>query len=319
MAEDGVAPSLVLAGSGLDEAALGDPATRVSYRQVTIVFGNAVRLARDPAIALRAGARMRLTAYGIYGYALLSSPTHAATIDLVVKYHRAAAPVADLFHTRDGDVESFRYDVLLSQDPNDPLYRFALEFTCAAHLAMTRDLYGRAFGWSVMRIAYPAPGHASEYHRLLGCRVQFDQPANEVQLDAAWLDRRSALPDSVTHAMAREMCEQFLSGLIHASGITGQVQRMLLEQMPKRFPDIDSMAKTLAMTARTLRRRLEVEGTTYRDLLAGVRRDLAIEYLRKTRMTNEEIANRLGYSDAANFRHAFKGWTGKSPQEYRAE
>jgi AraC-like DNA-binding protein len=319
MAEDGVAPSLVLAGSGLDEAALRDPATRISYRQVTIVFGNAVRLARDPTVALRAGARMRLTAYGMYGYALLSSPTHAETVDFVVKYNRAVGPVADVTYTRDGDVEIYSHDVLLSRDPLDPLYRFALEFTCAAHLTMTRDLYGGEFRWSVVRVAYPAPPYASEYRKLLGCRVQFDQPANELQTDIAWLDRRPALPDSVTHAMAREMCQQFLSGLIHASGVTALVQRTLVEQMPKRFPNIESMAKTLAMTARTLRRRLEAEGTTYRDLVAEVRRNLAIEYLRKTRMTNEEIASRLGYSDAANFRHAFKGWTGKSPHEYRGE
>ena len=71
------------------------------------------------------------------------------------------------------------------------------------------------------------------------------------------------------------------------------------------------------MEPRTLRRRLEAQGTSYRLILAEVRRRLAIEYLRKTRMTTEEIASRLGYSEAANFRHAFARWTGKSPHDYR--
>lgn len=71
------------------------------------------------------------------------------------------------------------------------------------------------------------------------------------------------------------------------------------------------------MEPRTLRRRLEAQGTSYREILAGVRQGLAIEYLRKTRMTTEDIASRLGYSDAANFRHAFLRWTGKTPHEYR--
>lgn len=71
------------------------------------------------------------------------------------------------------------------------------------------------------------------------------------------------------------------------------------------------------MHPRALRRRLEAEDTSYRELLAEVRTRLAIEYLRKTAMTNEEIANRLGYSDAANFRHAFIRWTGKSPSDFR--
>ena len=77
------------------------------------------------------------------------------------------------------------------------------------------------------------------------------------------------------------------------------------------------MAQTLALEPRTLRRKLEAQGTSYREILAEVRRTLAIEYLRKTRMTTEEIASRLGYSDSANFRHAFVRWTGKAPHEYR--
>ena len=79
------------------------------------------------------------------------------------------------------------------------------------------------------------------------------------------------------------------------------------------------MADRLSIHPRALRRRLEAEGTSYRDLLAEVRARLAIEYLRQTAMTNEEIASRLGYSDAANFRHAFARWTGKSPSEFRAD
>jgi hypothetical protein len=68
LAEDGVAPALALAGSGLDEAALHVASTRLSYAQVATVFRNALRLAPEPTVALRAGARMHATAYGIWGY-----------------------------------------------------------------------------------------------------------------------------------------------------------------------------------------------------------------------------------------------------------
>jgi AraC-like DNA-binding protein len=118
--------------------------------------------------------------------------------------------------------------------------------------------------------------------------------------------------------MAREICHRFLAELKHAGGTASTVRRTLVEQMPWRFPSIDGMAGELSLHARALRRRLEAEGTTYRNILAEVRRALAIEYLRNTRMTNEDIASRLGYSDAANFRHAFVRWTGRSPQSYRS-
>jgi AraC-like DNA-binding protein len=317
MAEDGVAPSAVLAGSNLDEATLRDPATRVSYRQIATVFGNAARLARAPAVALRAGARMHLTAYGMYGYALLSSPTRDDALDFAVKYLRAMGPIADFTYTRERDVGLFRYDPLLSPDPNDPLYRFSLAFTYAAHQTLSRDLYGVAFRFSDVRVAFAAPADAPAYADAFGCPVRFGEPVNELRVDAAWIERAPPLPDAVTHAMAREMCQQFLADLTRAGGYASMVRRALVERMPRCFPSIDAMARALSMAPRTLRRRLEAEGTSYRDLLADVRRGLAIEYLRKTRMTNEEIANRLGYSDAANFRHAFVRWTGKSPHEYR--
>jgi AraC-like DNA-binding protein len=98
--------------------------------------------------------------------------------------------------------------------------------------------------------------------------------------------------------------------------MAADIRRILIEQ-PGRFPSIEAMADELKLNSRTLRRKLEAEETSYRVILGEVRMRLAIDYLRETTMTNEEIASRLGYSDAANFRHAFARWTGKSPSEYR--
>ncbi|SFQ02016.1 AraC family transcriptional regulator [Variovorax sp. 770b2] len=317
LSEDGIAASEALAGSGLDEQALHLQETRVSYRQIATVFRNALRLAPDPAIALRAGTRMHVTAFGIYGYALLSSPTRADAIDFTVKNSRAMGPVTDIGYTQDGVTETYSFEVLLTPDPADALYRFSIEFTFAAHLTVSRDVYGELYGYSAIRVAYPMPAHADAYREVLHCPVQFDQPVNELQLDIAAIHRIPRLPDSVTHAITREMCQQFLRDLVQSDGVASTVRRVLIEQLPWRFPNIDSIARELAMHPRTLRRKLEAESTSYRDLLADVRRGLAIEYLRKTRMSTEEISSRLGYSDAANFRHAFLRWTGKTPHEYR--
>ena len=317
LAEDGVPPTRSLEGSGLDETALRAADTKVSYAQIATVFRNVIQLARDPAIALRAGAHMRLTAYGMFGYALLSSPTHAQAMEFAVKYNRATGPVAEIGYTRADGKETFHYDVLLSSDPYDALYRFALELTLSSHLTLCRDLYGESFAFCAVRAVYPAPAHEAAYRHLFGGTVKFGQPANEMDVDPDSKDRKPRMPDMVTHAMTRDMCQQFITELTSAGGFASVVRRKLVEQMPWRFPNIDSMADELSLYPRMLRRRLESEGTSYRELLAQVRQRLAIEYLRKTSMTTEEIASRLGYSDAANFRHAFVRWTGKTPHEYR--
>ncbi|MCT8178878.1 AraC family transcriptional regulator [Variovorax sp. CY25R-8] len=318
LAEDGVAPALTLADSGIDEDALRASATRVSYGQVVAVFRNAVRLATDPATALRAGARMHITSYGMYGYGLLSSPTRAALVEFSLKYNRVMGPVAGaVAYERDGDVANYTFEVMLSTDPEDALYRFALEFALAAHLRLGRDLLGPDFMLWGLRARYAEPPHVALYRDLFDGPLRFGEDSDRLQVAAPWIDRSSRLPDAVTHAMVTQMCQQVLAELPQGDGTGALIRRTLIEQMPWRFPTIDSMARQLAMHPRALRRRLEAEGTSYRDLLAAVRRGLAIEYLRKTRMTTEDIASRLGYSDAANFRHAFVRWTGSSPTSFR--
>lgn len=122
--------------------------------------------------------------------------------------------------------------------------------------------------------------------------------------------------NAVTHATISEMCEQHLAEATRRGGLAAHIHRLLLER-PGGFPDVQSMAAALSMNARMLRRRLEVEGTSYRQILAEARRRLALDYLRTTDLTHEEIATRLGYSDAANFRHAFIRWTGRNPSDFR--
>jgi AraC-like DNA-binding protein len=318
LAEDRISPAPTLDGSGLDEAALRDSATRVSYRQVSTVFRNAVRLATDPATAFRAGTRMHLTKYGMYGYGLLSSPTHAEQVDFAIKYNPVMGPVAGpVAYSVEGEVAVYTYDVLLAADPAEALYGFALEFAYAAHLTLGRDLSGSAYSMLGLRAASPAPAHAELLTSLFGCPVQFDSLKNEIAVDRRWASFDHRMPDPVTHAGMRELCEQLLADRTRTTGVASMVRRTLVKQMPWRFPTIDTMAEAIAIHPRTLRRRLEAEGTTYKDLLSDVRRRLAVEYLQKTRMTTEEIASRLGYSDAANFRHAFARWTGRTPSEYR--
>lgn len=314
--DEGIAPSSALAGTGLKVGELTSVATRVSYRQVEKVFRNAIQLSNDSDIAFRAGQRMHVNAYGMYGYALLSSPTRAEGIDFTAKYGRALGMVAEVIFARDEDTATYTFESVLSSDPSDDLYRFILEFVLATCQTICRDVYGQSFRFSNLRIMHPAPQHAKGYSRIFECPIDFGQDRNEAEFDARWIDHPLVQPHPMTPAMAGELCERFLDGARQDRGVIGDVRRILIER-PGRFPSIEAMAAELSLHPRALRRRLDAEGKSYRDLVGEVRMKLAIEYLRQTEMTNEEIAVRLDYSDASNFRHAFARWTGKSPSEYR--
>jgi AraC-like DNA-binding protein len=78
-----------------------------------------------------------------------------------------------------------------------------------------------------------------------------------------------------------------------------------------------ALTRHLHMSRATMTRRLKLEGTTLTDLIAEVRRDFALEYLRDPHMSIEELARCLDFSDARAFRRAFQRWTGLTPLAYR--
>lgn len=316
LAGDGIPSALTLAGSGIEAAQLADPSTRVSYRQIETVFRNAMRLSRDPTVALRAGRRMHITSYGMYGYAILSSPTTAESIAFGVKCHRITGSVVDMAFSSDKEAGAYTYEPVLWPDPTQDLYRFALEFTLTSHLTVIQDVFGKALRPLRVSLAYPAPSHARAYREMLRCQVLFKQRSNQMAFDAAWIARPVPLGDPITHASCRDLCEQILSELNADASIASDIRSLLILH-PGGFPSVEAIAEQLALHPRALRRRLNAENTSYRRLLAEVRSRLAIEYLRRTSMTNDEIATRLGYSDAANFRRAFTAWTGKHPSDFR--
>ncbi|MCB1414501.1 MAG: AraC family transcriptional regulator [Xanthobacteraceae bacterium] len=316
LAEQSIEPGAVLEGTNLVQSQLDSHTTKVSYRQIDLVVQRALKLTSDPAIALRAGERMHVTAYGMYGYALLSSATNDEARDFAARYIRVVGPFCDFrVAAETSEAMAFVIEPLHWPDPADDRHRFAVEFALSAHLTATRDHVGSDFAFSRVMLDYPAPSYAEDYDRLFACPVQFDQRACGYEHEHGEFPRRR-LADPRTHAMAREMCEQLLEEVNQAGGVASDIRRILIEQ-PGRYPSIEAIAEKLEMYPRALRRKLEAEGTSYRDILAEVRMRLAIEYLRKTQMTNEEIAGRLGYSDAANFRHAFMRWTGKNPSDFR--
>lgn len=314
LADNGVSAAEALDGTGIRDHQLAE--TLISYRQMHTVCHNALRLSPDPALALAAGRKMNVTAFGMYGYALLSSPNHVAAIDFAVKYQDMMGPPATICFRREGDLAVYTHEPILEADPAQPLYRFVLEFQFASQMTIMKDLYDKSFRFAELRAAYAAPAHVQAYAALFECPVYFDQAVNEVDFDARRIEQPMSYANPITHSMAMHACDLSLREVSRAGSVTAQVYRELLARAGH-FPDIEGIAAGLSMNSRTLRRKLDAEQTSYREIVAEVRMQLAIEYLRKTRMTNEEIAARLGYSDASNFRHAFKRWTSRHPSDYR--
>ena len=145
----------------------------------------------------------------------------------------------------------------------------------------------------------------------------FDASDNALCFDEWWLTAPLIQANPITAEMLRETCDRILLDMTTQQDFSSRVKDILSADL-RNSSNIETVARRLETTPRTLRRRLKDEGTSFQELLSKVRSSFAIAFLRDTRMTVDDIADRLGFSDAANFRHAFKRWTGHPPSYYRA-
>ena len=314
--EEGLDATALLAGTDLAPADLDNPDARTSTRQFLLACRNALELGASPSLPFRMGAQVRLPSYGLYGYAMLTSRTVRDAMRFALRYHGLSTPTWRI-DMREADGEAtwtFRDRLGLAVD--DALYRFLYELQLSAQKSLGMDLWDDP-PQRTSHARYGRPQHDELYEEWLGHRVAFGQDENQSRFDAAALDAPMPMHQPLAAEMVRDICDPLLDEAHTALGeLARQVYGMLVAQLG-RFRDMPELARALNTSPRTLRRHLQAEGTSYQSILDDVRCNLAKRYLQDTRMTSDDIATALGFSDSANFRHAFRKWASQSPSEFR--
>src|ERR1700730_459524 len=316
LAAEGISPADALERVQVSKSIISSPATRVSLNQIIECYRNAVGLSRDPRFAYHTGLRFHVSTYGMYGFAILSNTSFRQTMRFAMQYHELAAPLTEISFREDGRSGVWTISPLPHPRVDTPLYRFLVELQFGIHVSLHRDVMGASFVPQELHFTYAPPSDARLYPDAFGCQVRFGQSENKLVFDAAWLGVAPKLGNEITYAAVVRLCDDLVEELQLHIGLTGKVRRVLLVNLA-RPTSFDAVARHLQMTPRTLRRKLHEEDTSFRKLLDELMMQVAIKYLRDTELTNEDIADALGFSDAANFRHAFRRWTNNAPHEFR--
>jgi AraC-like DNA-binding protein len=259
-----------------------------------------------------------LSAYGMYGFALVCSPTIREYFQVAVKYHRLATPLLSMSWHEEGEYASWTFPMNAAVTHPDSLHRFLMEqqlTQLATHLKAVVEtgpyLPVRA------ALSYSAPEHTHLYERYLGCPVRFGQPMSELVYQKTILSAKPRMAHGLTSKILQETCDRILGEVKTSTGVAGEVYQ-IIASTPGHSPSMERVATQIGTTVRTLNRKLDSEGTSFTQILDDVRCTLASEYLRSTKLSIDDIAELVGFSDAANFRHAFRRWTGSTPARYRA-
>ena len=299
-----------LAGTNIDLEA-----EWVTYRQRIRQLENMLELAGADGHWLESVREPSVSDYGLLGYAMMSSATLEEAVQIAVKYHRMAGAMFELTFLIDGEEAVLRIEHLL---PSGKVGQFTVEDFLVGITGLIGLLLGRAHQPTRILLNYERPDYADRQEARFDCRVEFEQPCCEYRFDVNELREPLATADANTAKVCEASCRKLLNQMEIEEDIISRVCHLLLST-PGEFPKLDAVAQKLSLGARTLRRRLNELGTSYQNILDDVRRELAIEYLRTTNLTLQEVAELLGYSEVTNFRRAFMRWVELSPYQYRKQ
>jgi AraC-like DNA-binding protein len=166
-------------------------------------------------------------------------------------------------------------------------------------------------------LTHAAQGPLDDYRQILGCPVHFQRERMALRYDDEALQAPALRHDPHLFAILESHAERVLAELPAASTFRDRVRRAVMQQLREGEPGIASVAAGLATSDRSLQRKLQAEGVSFRDVVDEARHKLAVVYLGDQSLSLTDVACLLGYSEAAAFTRAFKRWTGRAPSQAR--
>jgi len=239
-------------------------------------------------------------------------------MDFAARYHALAAPLTTIDFNEHNGFASWTIEPHVYAATDAQLYRFITEMHVGIHISLMRDIMGSAFAPYEISLTYLEAEDFGLPADQVGCSVRFTRPANQIVFKSTLLDQAASLGNKTTYPTIVALCDELLDDLKLRIGVAGRIRALLLRDIANP-PTFAAVAKVLGVNERSLRRQLRQQGFSFRGLLDELRTQIALKYLRTTKLVNEDIAGALGFSDAANFRRAFHRWTNKAPSEIRAE
>jgi AraC-like DNA-binding protein len=302
------------AEAGFDLRRLADPDGRMPAILARKILEAAVEETHDPALGLHAGEAIESSDFGVMGMAARSCPDLRRAFACGARYLRLLDDNVQGVMIEDGDRCTWQIRNVVPR----PL-AIVNDFQVTSAIVTMSRFAGRKEVPLEVHVRHSTPTDAREYARAFGgAPVRFRAPHNAVVYRRALLDEPvwHANPTLLPELELRAQSE--LEKLAQSLMIKDRLRQLITARIASGDLDIGTFARELRMSSSTLRRRLDEEHTTYREVLDDVRRELALQHLRERRLAVGEIAFLLGFASRSAFARAFRRWAGTAPHVYRA-
>src|SRR5690606_4921963 len=294
----------LLAGSGIGAADLDNADARITRVQELRVCANALALRAD--LGLELGGSLHVSSYGLVGYAALSAATFGDAWRLLLQYPALLGTYFRLDMQVEGELawisaSGYRHAAALEV--------FNVEMCLASLKLIGDELLRQPLPLAGAEFTHARPRYVKRYVHRFPCPLRFSAQRNAFAFPAALLERRLPLADSVTHGDMVERCRRLNAEFSSRQAWLERVRQLLAAQLAEP-PGLENLAQQMHCSPRTLRRHLQELGTSYQSLLDELRFERAKALLNEEQWPVYRIAEVLGFSETASFRHAFQRWSG---------
>ena len=304
--ELGIDPDPVIKAHGLDPASFGNPDNVIAYADAVRVLNTAVHVSNCEHFGILLGRMGGLHVLGRVGAEIRKAKSIGAALTLLKNGFSTHDRGAVLDVVIDDEFVEVRYIIC---DPG---------VTCAARVSDTAmavacmvllELCGP--GWKPTRVllARRKPADETPYRDAFGCPIDFNSFMTAIRFSSSWFARD--IHEPVAEPIAR-------IGRAYSQNFTARIPELCVTMLfSGRMPTMKSISSALAVSERTLRRRLITTGTSFSKVLTDTRHTAAVRLLTDTDLTVKEIAQGLGYSELSAFTRSFRSWTGTAPNRFR--
>ncbi|WP_157497934.1 AraC family transcriptional regulator [Gilvimarinus chinensis] len=308
--DDGIDSRSVFTIAGLDPALLSDPTGRYPTSAMHELWKEGEARYSKMDFGLAVGQRWHPTSFNALGFAWLASETLHTALERLVRY--AQLVNSGIVATLSTEGTAYR----LSIQPHKGSHGAANLAGLTAVAVMCRTLLGPSFTPVELGLSGESAKHSKAVQEFFGCRIHSGRQMSYINIDRQQAHIHLPGANSQLALVNEQLALKNLSEVAD-SNIRARAAQAIAKRLPTGTVNEDSVAAELALSTRSLQRRLSEEHTSFKEMLDKVRRELAKHYLELDEHSLSEISYLLGYGDQASFSRAFKRWFGASPSQFR--
>jgi AraC-like DNA-binding protein len=309
-----VDPDAVFSKCGIPSNDSEDYDVPIPVHQIALLLELAGEATDNPRMGMNMGQQYHYEAGSLLIMAVLAAPNVAEGLKCLNQYDKYVDTGITTAFNFDSATAQFSTGIIAPENVKlDHLNEYLMTFLVRTLNIATR----KNMPLEQVSLRHKSDRNAKALEAFFDAPVKFSQSTNKLYFDRSYLQQRFLSSNSLLFDVLTNALDTYFSPSSEASEFVDRVSREIIRCGPGESPTAENIAQRLAISPRTLRRRLAEEEHSFQEAKNLAREKRAKYYLGHTNMSLSEISFELGYSEMSAFSRAFRGWRGVTPQAYR--